>query len=143
MREVSKFLALAPAERRLLLGAAALLGAIAVGLRLLPFRTLRRIAASLGHPPARPARRPHPSADRIAWAITVASRYLPGTRSCLPQALAAELLLRRHGHPATLRLGVARNDGRDFRAHAWVESEGRVVFGATHQPRYTPLPALE
>ena len=143
MREVSKFLALAPAERRLLVGAATLLAMIALVLRLLPFRTLRRIAASLGHPPARPARRPHPSADRIAWAITVASRYLPGTRSCLPQALAAELLLRRHEHPATLRLGVARNDGRDFRAHAWVESEGRVVFGATHQPGYTPLPALE
>ena len=143
MREVSKFLALAPAERRLLVGAATLLAMIALVLRLLPFRTLRRIAASLGHPPARPARRPHPSADRIAWAITVASRYLPGTRSCLPQALAAELLLRRHGHPATLRLGVARNDGRDLRAHAWVESEGRVVFGATQQPQYTPLPALE
>ena len=127
----------------MLVGAATLLAMIALVLRLLPFRTLRRIAASLGHPPARPARRPHPSADRIAWAITVASRYLPGTRSCLPQALAAELLLRRHGHPATLRLGVARNDGRDFRAHAWVESEGRVVFGATHQPGYTPLPALE
>src|SRR3989442_5801004 len=92
-------LALVPAERRLLVRAATLLGAITVGLRLLPFRTVRRIAARLGHPPAQPTRLPHPSADRITWAISVASRHLPGTPSCLPQALAAELLLRRHGQP--------------------------------------------
>jgi len=63
--------------------------------------------------------------DRIAWAANAVDTRLPRS-TCLTRALAASLLLTLHGHPATLRLGVARDDG-ELSAHAWLESDGRTV----------------
>src|SRR2546428_1246624 len=100
MSRLRKLLALPPAERRALLGAALLLPIVRLGLVVLPFRTLRRLLAV----PER-ARAPAPrngclTSDGVARAVIVASRYLPGTRSCLTQALTAQLLLRGHDYPA-------------------------------------------
>jgi hypothetical protein len=84
-----------------------------------------------------------PSVERIAWAVGAASRYVP-TATCLSQALAAQVLLARHGHPASLRIGVARGAAGRLEAHAWIESRGRIVIGGTADlARYTPLPALD
>jgi hypothetical protein len=65
--------------------------------------------------------------ERIAWATNAIDRRVPRS-NCLTRAVAASLLLRRHGHPATLRLGVSQTDGR-VAAHAWLESDGRPVVG--------------
>jgi hypothetical protein len=83
------------------------------------------------------------SAERIAWGIAAARRVVPAA-TCLPQALAAEVLLAHNGHPAELRLGVLKTGTGSIQAHAWVESEGRVVVGqlAEGLSRYTPLPPL-
>jgi hypothetical protein len=67
------------------------------------------------------------SSDRIAWAANAVDTRLPRS-TCLTRAMAASLLLNLHGHPATLRLGVAREDG-ELSAHAWLESNGRIVIG--------------
>jgi len=144
MRKVVKFLRLTPADRRLVIQAAFVMAAIRLGLWLLPFRTLRGILARLT--PAAPVWR-EPSgasvdADRIAWAVTRVSRFVPAG-TCLTQALAAQLLLRRRGLSACLRIGVARGAEAQFLAHAWVESQGRVVVGGPGVTRYTALPHLE
>ena len=61
-----------------------------------------------------------------AWAVrralSRAARTFPSA-PCLPQALAAEWLLRAQGVAAVLRIGVApaAGDGRPIDAHAWVE----------------------
>ena len=141
MSRLRKLLTLQPAERRALLGAALLLPIVHLGLVVLPFRTLRRLLALPERARAPAPRNGRLTSDGVVRAVIVASRYLPGTRSCLTQALTALLLLRRHGYPAVLRIGVARPDD-SFRAHAWVESEGRVVFGEASLSQYTPLPAL-
>jgi hypothetical protein len=65
--------------------------------------------------------------DRIAWAANAVDTRLPRS-TCLTRAMAASLLLTLHGHPTTLRLGVAREDG-ELAAHAWLESNGRIVIG--------------
>jgi hypothetical protein len=52
--------------------------------------------------------------------------------------MAAQVLLRRNGHPADLRFGVRRSE-RKLEAHAWVESRGRVVIGRGQLTRFTPL----
>ena len=83
------------------------------------------------------------SSDRIAWAVIAASRYVLGDKPCLTQALAAQLLLKRQGYPASLRIGVSRTAEKQLQAHAWVESKDRVVVGAGELSRYTPLPALD
>lgn len=136
MRPLGKFLSLPPADRRLLLRAALLLGAIRLGLSLFAFRTLRRLLARAAH---RRGDRPT-SPERVAWAVASAGRYMPGA-TCLVQALAAQLLLEREGQPACLRIGVARTEPTQLQAHAWVESQGKIVFGAADLERYTPLAA--
>src|SRR2546428_10557189 len=108
MKRLGKFLRLAHAERVLLLEAALLLGAIGLGLRLLPFGRLRRLLDRLSRP--RHGLRPQArlSADRIAWTVERGSRVVPGARSCLVQALAAPVLLARRGHGACGRVGASR-----------------------------------
>jgi hypothetical protein len=145
MRRLSKFLALPAGDRRLLVEAALLLGAMRLGLRLLPFRTLWRLLERAPRPSTGFSTADPIAPGRIAWAVSVASPYVLGVRPCLPQALAAQLLLVRRGFAARLRLGVARGDRGQVRAHAWMETDGRVVTGGSKSEleRYTPLLALD
>ena len=138
MSRLGKFLRLPAAERRLLCGTALLLGATGLGLRVLSFYTVRRLLHRLG----RLAARTRLPADRIAWAVTAAGRNIPGAGNCLVQALAAETLLRRHGHRAELRIGVARAAAQPFQAHAWVECDGRAFLGGTELGGFSALPPL-
>ena len=62
-------------------------------------------------------------------------------KNCLVQAVAAEVMLNQAGHPRELRIGVA-NGADELIAHAWVESEGRVVIGEIELDRYAPLKRL-
>jgi Transglutaminase-like superfamily len=135
MSRLRKFFLLPRSERWLLIKAAFLLGAIRIGLGLLPFQTLTQLLDSVSKSSA--AKRF--SSDRIAWTVFAASRYVLGDRPCLTQALAAQMLLKRRGYPANLRIGVNRTAGKQLEAHAWVESEDRVVIGGGDLSRYTPL----
>jgi hypothetical protein len=140
MRLLHRFRSLAATDRRLLIETAFLLAAIRLALPLVSFKTLHVLLLRVPRRTGRELQpRPLP-ADRLAWAITVASRYVPQTRNCLIQALAAwTLLLGRH-HPAFLRIGVANGPDRQFKAHAWVESDGKVVIGGSAElASYTPL----
>ena len=145
MSRLGKFRRLPPAERRLLISAVLLLWAVRLGLWLLPLRTLRRLVTRFqGHPPRLPATGSEASRlsiERIAWAVAQASRSVPRA-TCLTQAFAAQILLTRQGYPASLRIGVAKGEGGQFQAHAWVETQGRVVLGGPQFARFTPLPAL-
>jgi hypothetical protein len=143
MEPLRKFLLLPATDRWLLIEAALLLGTIELGKRLLPFRTLRRLLAQVAEKYARSPRADHPSAERVAWAVRAASQRTPGARSCLTQALAAQVLLTRRDHPALLHIGVARGELGRFRAHAWVESGGKIVIGDSGLGRFTPLAVLE
>lgn len=107
-----------------------------VGLWLTSFRRLRISVERIGRPHGSPDPTPG-DADRIGWAVGSAARFVPDA-TCLPQALAAEAILRRRGHPADLRLGVTR-DAAGVEAHAWVESYGRVIVGDGDLDRFEPL----
>src|SRR2546428_6387850 len=139
MPRLGKFLRLAHAERVSLVEATLLLGAIGLGLRLLPFGSLRDLLDRLSRP--RHGLRPQTPlpAARIAWAVERMGRVVPGARSCLVQALAAQVLLARRGCNSSVRIGVAHPSGESLHAHAWVESEGRGVLGTPHPGQYTPL----
>ncbi len=143
MKQVRKFLLLPPTERGLLLRSVILIWAIRLGLWLVPFQTLRRFLDRVGRAPATLYRADSSSQDRIAWAVTVASRFAPGGSNCLTEALAAQVLLARRGCPACLHIGVAKGEGGRLNAHAWVESQGRIVIGGSELGRYTPLSAVE
>ena len=145
MMFLRKFLRLSAAERQLLIKTALLLEVIKLGMWLLPFRILRCLLARMaaGTAPARLRHADHPSVDRITWAVETASRRTPGLKTCLAQALAAQVLLTRRGYPALLRIGVAKGERQQLQAHAWVESEGKIVIGGSELERYTPLAVLK
>jgi hypothetical protein len=138
MSPLHKLFQLPAHERRLLLQAWLLLGVLRVALWLLPFRTIQVLLAKLTTRP-----RTAITSERIGWAVAVASVYVPWA-TCLPQALAAQTLLRRHGYQAQVRIGVAHTATRRLEAHAWVECAGRIVIGGSAEAvaRYTPLPAF-
>jgi len=140
MTALRKLADLPPPERRLLLAAAALVPALRLALLALPFPVVTRAVARLAHLRATPADAPGP--ERIAWAVHAAARRVPLGAGCLAQALATQILLARCGHPARLRIGVARTTGRGFHAHAWVESGDGVALGESNLARFTALPTF-
>ncbi|HWP41853.1 MAG TPA: lasso peptide biosynthesis B2 protein [Blastocatellia bacterium] len=139
---VRRFLRLSRTERRLLIESVFLIGTIRVGLWVLPFKTLHRLVARRGVVAARP-QASLSAAKRVAWAVEVASRYVPFS-TCLTRAMATMILLGRNGQPGRLRIGVAKNREGRLEAHAWVESQGRIIIGSLSDlSRYSVLSSLK
>jgi len=142
-RRLRKFLSLPSSERLLLIKSALMLMAIKVGLKLLPFRHLNSLLARTSHTPRHSRKNGSFKPDQLVRSVDIASRYIPGAGNCLVQALSAQALLARHGHPATVRIGVTHDEENQFKAHAWLESEGKVVIGGPDLDGYAPLLAIE
>lgn len=142
MKQLRRFLSLTAGECRLLVSAIVYLVSIRVALVVLPFRTLIRLPRLfsernyLGRDNGLPP-------ERIAWAVQAVSRYLPGMRNCLVQALATQAMLARRNYPAHLRIDVVKDEDGRLKAHAWVEFGGKVIIGKGGASQYTPLPLLE
>jgi len=119
-------------------GAALLFVALRVGLSALPFGIFRRVLTRLARPQSTPSVAGRVAPERIAWAVTTASRYA-FKPTCLVRAITAQLLLRRAGHPAELYIGVSKEENGRFRAHAWVEGSGSVIIGGSELEEYVAL----
>jgi hypothetical protein len=143
MENLYRFFRLSAAERWLLIKAALLLEVIKLGMLLLPFRTLRRLLARTMNTRIRLQRANRLSPERVSWAVVVASQHTPGVKTCMAQALAAQVLLARRGYPALIHIGVVSGEREQFQAHAWVETEGKVVIGGLELERYAPLGVLK
>lgn len=143
MNRLRRFLRLSPAERWILIKAAALLEAIKLAMRLIPFRVLRRAADKTGNAFVWRRSGKNAPARKVAWAVETASRFTPGEKTCLTQALAAQVMLSRRGYASLLHIGVVKDDEGDLQAHAWVECENEVIVGGYELERYTPLTSLE
>jgi len=144
MKRLYKFLSLKLSASHLLVSALLLLGIVRLGLWLLPFQTLRYLLSRMTRIATEVQEINQASVDRVVWAVTVANRYMPGEVKCLARALATQVLLGQRGHQALLRIGVAKGEQGQLEAHAWVESQGRIVIGNLADfSRYTPLPPLE
>ena len=140
MNRASKFFHLPLHEKSLLIRSWILLGLIRLGLRLLPFITLKNFLAKIG--PILAEGKGRFSDEQLAWAIGVSSTYLPKV-TCLVQALALHLLLQQAGYQTFLHIGVDSGIGGRLEAHAWVESQGRILIGGSNIGKYTPLLVLE
>jgi hypothetical protein len=145
MTLIPKFFRLSFDEQKLLVWSSILLVFIQIGLHIIPFKRLYRlVVSSTNFTP--PSHEPDPVyLQQVVWAVTKAGRRLLGPNTCLPQALAAYYLLKQHGYPSRLVIGVRKNESGNFKAHAWVENDGIVAIGGNHpeQGPYTPLPNLE
>jgi transglutaminase superfamily protein len=124
MHRARKFLTLSAAEKRQLLHAGLLVLAFRLGLWCVPYRVLRRAAEVRCRQSQASAATP----ARIAKQVGQVARFIP-VATCLTQALAATVLMRRAGMAPELRIGAARDEQGQFKAHAWVEYQGRIVIG--------------
>lgn len=137
IRLVRSFCRLVPGEQRLLLSAFFWLSVAKLGLSLCSFPTLQRRLSRCAHARknlARPVAVP-----QIIWAVTTAARHFPAACACLPQALAAQVMLGRRNHPADVKIGVAKAEPGKLEAHAWLECDGRIVLGGPDVSRYALL----
>jgi hypothetical protein len=64
------------------------------------------------------------SVERICTAMDLASIWYCKEVLCLQRSAATACLLKRHGVPAQMVIGTQQ---MPFKAHAWVEVDGRVV----------------
>lgn len=69
--------------------------------------------------------------ERICTAVDIACMWYWKEALCLQRSAAATCLLRKCGLPAQMVIGAQQTP---FRAHAWVEVDGRVVNDKPYTP---------
>ena len=122
---------------RLLLAEAALsLLAVRLALKFVSFPSLARRFGSLVAPTdPRMLKQTIANSDQVriakevGWAVTRAARYVPFRAACLPQAIAAQTMLRRRGVACMMHFGAARGLETKFYTHAWLDAAGVEVTG--------------
>jgi hypothetical protein len=68
-------------------------------------------------------------AKAVGWAVTRAARYVPFKAVCLPQAMAARVMLKRRGVQSVMHFGAAKGTDKALDAHAWLDAAGVEVTG--------------
>jgi hypothetical protein len=84
------------------------------------------------HCPTKSDTPPLDATARICSAVDVASVWYWKQISCLVRSAATTCLLRRHGIAAQMIIGAQQVP---FKAHAWVEVDGRVVNDKPYAPQ--------
>jgi hypothetical protein len=77
--------------------------------------------------------------QQVRWAVMTASRIVPWSAVCLPQAMAAKAMLARRGCGSSFHLGANFDAHRNLTAHAWLVAGGTVVVGEGAIPTVAPL----
>jgi len=126
---IRRYQSLDGAGRRLVIEAAFLMAFVWLGLRIVHYARLRRVLDR--YAAARSTRVPPGATERIRRAIAAVARGRPSA-TCLVQALAADVMLRRRGVACELCIGVRilPDTRMPLEAHAWVECDGAVAVGA-------------
>lgn len=75
----------------------------------------------------------------VGVAVTIAGRNVPWNAVCLPQAMAAKIMLARRGCGSAFHLGVGFSSDGKMIAHVWLVAGGRIVVGAAGMSGITPL----
>jgi hypothetical protein len=134
-RKLKTFFSMSSADRWLVCEAMVMLGMARFIVIAIPFRL---VVAWL-------SRAPHTmSCDqallpRVRRAVTTAARNVPWNAICLPQAIAAKVMLAVRGCGSSFHLGADLNAQGKLTAHAWLVAGGTVVVGAAGIDGVTPL----
>lgn len=81
---------------------------------------------------------------KVARIVRKVARHVPFRAVCLPQAMAAQWMLRRRGVPSRLVFGVRRGTADSgLQYHAWLMVGRECVVGAGEVETYAPLTPLD
>ena len=79
----------------------------------------------------------------IAIGVNRSARFSPGYVKCLAKALTTAVLMEIYSLPYQTKIGVAKGENNDLQAHAWVESEGKIVMGyLADMSRFIPMSSV-
>lgn len=133
----SKFCQLDVADKWLLFRAVAWLAAARIMLGVLPFRSLAtRMSASSDSAQFQP----DPELlQRIGRSVAIAANHVPWRSDCIPQTIAARMLLKSHGYTSIIHIGVERVGDDELIGHAWLTCGETIVTGNTDLHRYKEL----
>lgn len=126
------------ARLRLAAEAALRLALARSALRVLAFETIVRRLGSFSSAGETGGPGPEPdavTAREVAWAIRAAARRMPFEATCLPQAIAAQAMLRSRGVAACVHFGAGLAGTGQLEAHAWVDAAGVGVTGHPVPPQ--------
>jgi transglutaminase superfamily protein len=143
MKRLRKFFSLPAADQKLLVKAAVLLWVVRIGLWVLPFRTVCRLLTNVKERAVSSVINDD-HLEKIVASVKRSSRLVPAA-TCLPQALVTVALMESAQLDATMRIGVAKNPAGKLEAHAWVESDGKVIIGGADSDlsRFTVLQPVQ
>ena len=82
------------------------------------------------------------TATRIGWAVTRAARHVPFGAVCLPQAMAAKVMLARRGIASVMHFGTMRGETLSLSAHAWLDATGVEVTGYPVEASLTEIACI-
>jgi len=142
-----RFAGLTGGRRALLVEAVFWLALARLAVRSLPFRLLSRHLGAFTAPdegltlanPVDPPAGHVRLAGEIGWAVTRAARHVPFDAVCLPQAMAAQQMLRRRGVRSTLYFGVSKGSIGAVESHAWLRAAGVEVTGYPIPDGFSPI----
>ena len=78
-------------------------------------------------------------AEDIGWAVTRSARYVPFKAVCLPQAMAARVMLKRRGVASVMHFGAAKGKEKPLDTHAWLDAAGVEVTGYPEAPGFAEI----
>ena len=136
---VQKFFRLPQRDRLLLVEATLWLAVAGLGIAVLPFRQIGRLAARPIRRPELPQQARQKEVKRIRWAIIATARRVPWRAMCFQQGLAAQFMLRRRGIPSVLYYGAAQDDRSGLSTHVWVRDGDLEVVGGEIACRFAIL----
>ena len=143
MRNLLNFFKLPFRKKILLVEAFLLAAAIRLSLWLVPFKVFKKYFAKIiAGEETTFSETDWKRINEIVSAVENVSGLIPAA-SCLTQALAVILLIKFSGHHSELKIGVVKDEKAEFKAHAWVEINRRIIIGKlpSHE-KFTVLDSL-
>jgi hypothetical protein len=126
MTRLRRWWALPPPERGQFLTLWLLMPLMSASLRLVGYRRTLRWIERVSPPSALRGATTLAEADRLAGLAAIAGRHAAVEATCLRQALAVMLVLRRRGVVPSLKFGVDLK-GATPDMHAWLELDGQAL----------------
>jgi hypothetical protein len=78
-------------------------------------------------------------AREVSWAVTRGAAHVPFRAVCLPQAMAARIMLKRRGVASAMHFGAGRGADKPLDAHAWLDAAGVKVTGYPVGPQFAEI----
>lgn len=139
MGRLRKFWSLGPREQGYLLEAAVLLLFTNVCLKAIAFRHIDRFLRIWWRQPGSEFRSHAEEIGLVQLSVSRAVRGLRWESHCLRSSIAAYVMLRRRGIPATIVAGVRASEDSLLHAHAWLHPGDPSAGKAPEHPGYPAL----